>query len=46
MANGLHEMGFTDPYSAPDEEGVVGGAGIFDNTLGGSEGKIITIADN
>lgn len=46
MANSLHEMGFAHPYPTPDKEGVVEKAGIFDNTLSGSESKIIGITND
>lgn len=39
-------MGFTNPYPTPKEKGIVGKTRIFDNTLGGSIGKIVAVADN
>lgn len=39
-------MGFADPYPTPDKERVVDSAGIINNALGGSKGKIITVANN
>lgn len=38
-------MSFTNPYPTPNKERIIGEAWIFNNTLGGGEGKIITIAN-
>ena len=46
MTDSLHQMGFANPDSTPDKEGVVGKAGIFDDTLSGGVGKIIAVADH
>ena len=46
MANGLHQMGFADPDPTPEKKGVVGKAGVFNYSLGGSIGEIIAIADD
>jgi len=39
-------MGFADTDAAPNEEGIVGKTGVFDNALGGGIGKIVAVADD
>ncbi len=46
VADGLHKMGFADSYPTPDEEWIVEKTGSFGDTLGGSKGKIVAIANN
>ena len=45
MTDSLHQMGFTNSDSTPDKEGVVGKAGIFDDTLSGGVSKVVAVAD-
>jgi len=38
-------MGFADTDATPNEKWIVGKTGVFDNTLGGGESKIVGVAD-
>lgn len=45
-ADSLHQMGFANTDSAPDKERIVGGTGIFNNSLGGSVSEIVAVAND
>jgi len=39
-------MGFADTDSSPNKKRIIGKPGVFNNTLGGGVGEIVTVADN
>lgn len=42
----LHQMSFADTDTAPEKKRIVTSTGIFNNTLGGGEGKVVAVANN